>query len=38
MGRRDEPLLTLAARQLVEASVEAGNPKCAKRGRGGLSC
>ncbi|KIZ07523.1 hypothetical protein MNEG_0436 [Monoraphidium neglectum] len=27
LGKRDEPLLTLAARQLVEASVEAGNTR-----------
>ncbi|KAI8463093.1 MAG: hypothetical protein J3K34DRAFT_445302 [Monoraphidium minutum] len=27
LGRRDEPLLALAARQLVEAAVEAGNTR-----------
>jgi hypothetical protein len=35
LGKRDEPLLTLAARQLVEASVEAGNTRCAPSRRGG---
>jgi hypothetical protein len=28
LGRRDEPLLALAARQLVEAAAEAGSTKC----------